>query len=126
MATTITPIPGTATPHSKKFVLTGDGAEGIFSLVDFATHLAEGPLKKLLLGTASTSTATFNVDQSRGHKIRIYNLAATPSDAANTRSGAYTIRWVGNANPALAGLSCTLAAGNTRTIEVRFNHSTQA
>lgn len=126
MATTIAPIAGSATPYSKKYLLTGDGAEGIRSLADLATDLDEGPLKRTILGTASTGIAAFNVDQARGNKIRIYNIGANTADAAATRSAAYTIRWVSNANPALAGLSITLAAQNTRVIEVRLNHSTQA
>jgi hypothetical protein len=126
MATTIVPIAGSATPYSKKFLLTGDGTEGLFNLADFATHLVEGPLKRTLLGAASTAIAAFNVDGVRGEEIRIYNLAATAADVLAPRAGAYTIRWVANANPALAGLSCTLANLDVRAIEIRLNHSTQA
>jgi len=126
MATTITPIAGSATPYSKKFLLTGDGAPGLFTLADFATHLMEGPLKRTILGAASADIDHFNVDGARGSEIRIYNDAITAADAFVTRQEARTIAWVANANPALAGLACTLVAAEVRTIEIRLNHSTQA
>jgi len=123
MATTITPVPGSATPYSKQYLLSGDGAEGIRSLSDLATDLAAGPLKRTLLGPGPalpTGTADFNIDQARGNEIRIYDVAAVPSDAAVTKGGTRRIRWVAN------GLSCTLQAASTLTIEIRLNHSTQA
>ena len=126
MATTITPIPGSATPYSKKYLLTGDNAAGLRSLVDLAADLMEGPLKRTLLGIAPANLGVFDTTGARGQEIRIYNVAATAANAAVTRSELFTITWVGNANPALAGLACTLAAANVRTIEIRLNHSTQA
>lgn len=126
MATTIDPIAGSATPYSKKFLLTGDGAAGLLSLTALLAALDEGPLKRTLAAASPAALAAFDVDGARGSEIRIYNVAATAADAAVTRSGAYTIRWVSNADPGVAGLSCTLTAQNVRTIEIRLNHSTQA
>ena len=126
MATTIAPIAGSATPHSKKYLLTGDGAAGLRSLIDLATDLAEGPLKRTILGAAPGDLDHFNVDGARGSEIRIYNDAVTAANAAVARQELRTIAWVANANPALAGLACTLAAAEVRTIEIRLNHSTQA
>jgi len=122
----INPVVGSATPYSKKLTIVGTGAEELFTLGDCATQLIEGPLKKTILGQPSTATNAFNVDGARGNDLRIYEVAAVPTDAAATKSGTRRIRWVANANPALAGLSCTVAALTTITIEIRLNHSTQA
>ncbi len=122
----INPVAGSATPYSKKLTIVGTGAEELFTLADFAANLNEGPLKRTILGAAPSDIDHFNIDGVRGSEIRIYDVAAVPADAAATKSGTRRIRWVANANPALAGLSCTVAALTTLTIEIRLNHSTQA
>lgn len=126
MATTIAPIAGSATPYSKKYLLTGDGAGGLRSLVDLATDLMEGPLKRTLFSEPSVNLGAFDVTGARGDEIRIYNVAATAADAPVSRADPFRVGWTQNANPALAGLLCTLEAGDVRTIEIRLNHSTQA
>ena len=126
MATTILPIAGSATPYSKKYVLVGDGAEGRRSLLDLAIDLAEGPLKKTLLGTPSTAIDQFNIDGARGNEIRIYDATTMLADVAATKTGTRRIRWLQDLSSAVAGLSCTVAAGTTVLIEIRLNHSTQA
>lgn len=122
----INPVAGSATPYSKQLTIVGTGAEELFTLGDIAAQLDEGPLKKVLLGQPSTGINAFNINGLRGNEIRIYDVAAVPADAAATKGGTRRIRWVSNANPALAGLSCTVAALTTITIELRLNHSTQA
>ena len=133
MATTIVPIAGSPIPFSKMFVLTGDGVAGTFPLDDgsgtsscLAGALDEGPLRKALLATPPATLANFNLNQARGDEIRIYDVPLSLADASLTRQNARTIAWVSNADPAVAGLQCTLEQGDTLIIEIRLNHTTQA
>jgi hypothetical protein len=128
MAAHIVPVSGSPTPFSKMFILVGDndGAEVVRTITDLTTDLIDGPLKATLLGCPTLDIDHFNVDQARGSEIRIYDIAAVSTDAVVPRASARRIRWVAGANAGVAGLSCTVTAGDVITIEVRLNHSTQA
>jgi hypothetical protein len=126
MATTITPILNSATPYSKQYVVAGDGTQGLRSITQFASDLDEGPLKQALLNMPTTSIANFNADQVYGQAIRIYDVVTSIADAALLRSGTTDIHWVSGANAGVAGLYVNLANLNTRIIEIRLNHGTQA
>jgi len=126
MATTITPIRNSATPYSKQYAVAGDGTQGLCSIAQLAVDLADGPLKQALLNMPTTSIANFNADQVYGEAIRIYDVAATPADASNLRTGTTDIHWVSGANTNVAGLYVNLANFNTPIIEIRLNHGTQA
>jgi hypothetical protein len=125
MATTITPVANSGTPYSLKLALAGnDGAAGLLSYTALLAALPSGPLKAAISRTLPSALAEFNVDGVRGDEIRIYSVALAAATAL--QSGARTIAWVSNADPAVAGLACTLVAANTTVIEIRLNHSTQA
>jgi hypothetical protein len=131
MAVTITPVAGSATPYSKKLTITDDGSgvATVFTIADFMTHLAEGPLKETLRRKPTTTISEFNIDQAKGKVIRIYIVASTPALGVDAPSSRY-IYWVDGANQNLAGLSCLVTSGieqtGEMTIEIRLNHSTQA
>jgi hypothetical protein len=134
MATTITPIAYSDTPYSKKFLVNGDGAEGVFPIDDgtpncFAQALHKGPLRDTLLRALPTALAAFNVTGVRGSEIRIYVVPASTADAAVSPGTPFEIYWKAGATQALAGLSCTAPASGETTyrlvIEIRLNHSTQ-
>lgn len=124
--TTVAPIAGSATPYSIKLRLIGTGVPGLLSITGFRVALAQGPLRDVLLGAAPADLDHFNVDGVRGSEIRIYDAASAAADAPEPRAGAYSIAWVANADPAVAGLAVTLISLDARVIEIRLNHKTQA
>lgn len=130
MATDIYAIPYSDTPYSKKFQITGDGAEGVFSIDDFAAALHPGPLRDTLLAAPPLTIDDFNVNDIRGDEIRIYEVPASVGDLAVVQPASRLIYWKAGATTALAGLSCTLPdpgeANSYTIIEIRLNHSTQA
>jgi hypothetical protein len=116
----ITPLANSDTPYSKQLLIQGTGGAEVFTVADFALHLADGPLRQKLLNAPLGQLALFNVDAARGDEIRIYDVPLAIADASLVRNHAFTIAWV-NA----PGLSCTLEAGDTRIVEIRCNHTTQ-
>jgi hypothetical protein len=138
MATVISALPNSDTPYSKKFMLVGDGTEGVFpiddglnnALTSFAAALHAGPLRDTLLRAAPTAIGEFNINEARGDEIRIYDIPAKTSDDAYTPAIPRTIYWKNGATRATAGLACTLPVpGEVQpmrsVIEIRLNHSTQ-
>ncbi len=129
MATTINLVANSVTPCSAKYVVATDlnpPASGLRSLTQLLADLHEGPLKAALRSIGAGSLATFNVDQAAGEAIRIYDSVSMPGDASASRNGSSDIHWVSNADPAVAGLYASLEALDTRIIEIRINHTTQA
>lgn len=126
MATLIIPVPLSYTPYSKEFTLVGDGVEGTRTITQLLGDLAPGPLRDVLARAPSTTIVNFNVDQARGSEIRIYNCSTVPIDATYVRGGPCRVRWYSGADANNSGLACLVAAGNVLTVEIRFNHSTQA
>jgi len=123
--TTIYTVANSVTPYSIKLYLNGDGGAGParFSFNSLILALSEGPLKRELQKVGSANLGTFNVDQARGNKIRIYD---EPVSTAVLRNGAFLVSWVSDSDPNAAGLECFLRASNVRIIEIRYNHSVQA
>lgn len=131
MATTIDPILHSDTPYSKTFLLLGGGApggEGLFSIDNFAVALHAGPLRDTLLRASPLSIHLFNLNYNRGNEIRLYEVAASMTDATYPRAATCVLYWKSGATTALAGLACELPAGEGngyKVIEIRLNHSTQ-
>jgi hypothetical protein len=129
MATTITPVTHSDTPFSKKYVVATDvnpPGSVTRTLTQLLVDLHDGPLKRALASMGAANLAQFNVDQAYGNAIRIYEEITMPTDASGGRALPSDIHWVSNEDPGVAGLYADLQVGDTRIIEIRLNHTTQA
>jgi len=128
MAINYAKIAHSETPFSVMITVTGTDQETVPVTIPKATligYLAEGPLKAYLSKLSDAAWASLNIEGPLGHKIRIYEVAGTIADATEERTGPLRFQWV-----AVPGLSVFVAAGveartARRTIEIRYNHSTQ-
>jgi hypothetical protein len=125
-------VPHSATPYSVMIQAYGGVGAVLLPSATLISYLVEGPLKAYLQRLPVASWGDLNVTGARGNKIRIYDSALSSTGAAETRNTAFTVAWVGNANPALAGIAFNLVAAGgegqaaARTIEIRYNHSATA
>ena len=124
-------IANSATPFSVMIQVTGGTGSALIPSATLLGYLAAGPLKAYLqsVPVAAWDQLNFDTNYTKGDKIRIYDSALSNGDVAECRSTISTIWWVANSNPALAGLGVDLNNNlegpvATRTIEIRYLHST--